>query len=89
MLSDPRTNREQSKRSLGSRPPRPRAASAGKAVLSSTMRCDSHVLIVGPAETYPQALQRTCLAPPAPLPSLDLAEATLADNPARLYDFAS
>jgi predicted TIM-barrel fold metal-dependent hydrolase len=34
------------------------------------MRCDSHVHIVGPVETCPQAPERTYLAPPAPLERL-------------------
>lgn len=40
------------------------------------MRCDSHVHVVGPVETYPQLATRTYLALPAPLEELSQNAAT-------------
>jgi len=39
-------------------------------VTGKSMRCDSHVHVVGPVETYPQLAARTYLALPAPLEEL-------------------
>jgi predicted TIM-barrel fold metal-dependent hydrolase len=39
-------------------------------VIGRSMRCDSHVHIIGPITRYPQLATRTYLAPPASLDAL-------------------
>src|SRR5207249_3257610 len=47
-----------------------RSSRAGCRWIELSVRCDSHVHVVGPADRYPQVAQRTYLADVAPLATL-------------------